>query len=302
MIRTCTWNTNTTRGVISCTIPGEDGFYTTKDICLTTLLDILRLAMKLPGCLCANRNLSSSPPYLSLLKKYQPGNQFGRGTKKSPYKNQCFKMFQGLYLRFCDFYRYLLMVFFLMILEKWNTMTRWKRWNNNIAWNGFCMTLFGMKCCLVANVYIIIYGCFQKYVCLPPKMDGVYFMQKTLFFNGMIWGVSHYFWVDTHMYIPGTQMTFIFEGQPPKTRPKLQLKQGSFRFQVYICIYIWGFQVGLRTSGVCWRVGSSQGRKPLAWAPRSGSVGVNRDWVFLMCHVYFAPWDWNICLQFTTSF
>ncbi len=29
-------------------------------------------------------------------------------------------------------------------------------------------------------------------------------------------------------------MTSIFEGQPPKTRPKLQPKQGSFGFQVYI--------------------------------------------------------------------
>ena len=30
-----------------------------------------------------------------------------------------------------------------------------------------------------------------------------------------------------------TQMTPIFEGQPPKTRPKLQSKQGSFGFFVY---------------------------------------------------------------------
>ena len=36
--------------------------------------------------------------------------------------------------------------------------------------------------------------------------------------------------------IPGTQMTSIFKGQPPKTRPKLQSKQGSFGFQVYILI------------------------------------------------------------------
>ena len=28
-------------------------------------------------------------------------------------------------------------------------------------------------------------------------------------------------------------MTSIFEGQPPKTRPKLQSKQGSFGFQVH---------------------------------------------------------------------
>ena len=38
-----------------------------------------------------------------------------------------------------------------------------------------------------------------------------------------------------YIYIPGTQMTSIFEGQPPKTRPKLQSKQGSVGFQVYIC-------------------------------------------------------------------
>lgn len=35
-------------------------------------------------------------PYLDLLKKYQPDNQLGRGTKKSPY----------LYLCLFDFYRY----------------------------------------------------------------------------------------------------------------------------------------------------------------------------------------------------
>ena len=32
------------------------------------------------------------------------------------------------------------------------------------------------------------------------------------------------------------QMTSIFEGQPLKTKPKLQAKQGSFGFQVYIYI------------------------------------------------------------------
>ena len=34
-------------------------------------------------------------------------------------------------------------------------------------------------------------------------------------------------------YIPGTQMTSIIEGQPHKTRPKSQSKQGSFGCQVY---------------------------------------------------------------------
>ena len=36
-------------------------------------------------------------------------------------------------------------------------------------------------------------------------------------------------------------MTSIFEGQPPKARPKLQPKQGSFRYLVdeSICIYIY---------------------------------------------------------------
>ena len=28
-------------------------------------------------------------------------------------------------------------------------------------------------------------------------------------------------------YVPGTQMTSIFEGQPSKTRPELQAKQGA---------------------------------------------------------------------------
>ena len=41
---------NTTRGVISYTITGEHGFYTTNDTCLTTLLDIPRLSIKFPGC------------------------------------------------------------------------------------------------------------------------------------------------------------------------------------------------------------------------------------------------------------
>ena len=40
---------------------------------------------------------------------------------------------------------------------------------------------------------------------------------------------------DAGLYIPGTPMTSIFEGQPPKTRPKLQSKQGApFGFQVEI--------------------------------------------------------------------
>ena len=38
------------------------------------------------------------------------------------------------------------------------------------------------------------------------------------------------------MHTPGTQITSIFEGEPPKTRPKFQSKQGSFGFQVYIYI------------------------------------------------------------------
>ena len=37
-----------------------------------------------------------------------------------------------------------------------------------------------------------------------------------------------------HINIPGTQMTSIFESQPPKTRPTFQSKQGSVGFQVHI--------------------------------------------------------------------
>ena len=33
-----------------------------------------------------------------------------------------------------------------------------------------------------------------------------------------------------YIYIPRTQLMAIFEGQPSKTRPKLQSKQGSFGF------------------------------------------------------------------------
>ena len=41
--------------------------------------------------------------------------------------------------------------------------------------------------------------------------------------------------IMVYIYIPGTQMTSIFEGQPPKTRPKFQSKQGApFGFQVYL--------------------------------------------------------------------
>ena len=41
-------------------------------------------------------------------------------------------------------------------------------------------------------------------------------------------------------WVPGTQTTSIFEGQPPKTRPKFQPKQGaSFRFQVYKPLRNW---------------------------------------------------------------
>ena len=37
-----------------------------------------------------------------------------------------------------------------------------------------------------------------------------------------------------HINIPGTQMTSIFESQPPKTGPTFQSKQGSVGFQVHI--------------------------------------------------------------------
>ena len=41
-----------------------------------------------------------------------------------------------------------------------------------------------------------------------------------------------------YIYIPRTQLTFIFGGQPSKTRPELQSKQGApFGFQVYIYMY-----------------------------------------------------------------
>ena len=40
-----------------------------------------------------------------------------------------------------------------------------------------------------------------------------------------------------YIYIPGTQMTSIFEGQPPKARPNFQSKQGApFGFQVFIWV------------------------------------------------------------------
>ena len=36
-----------------------------------------------------------------------------------------------------------------------------------------------------------------------------------------------------HMYIPGTCSSFIVVVEPSKSRSKLQLKQGSFGFQVH---------------------------------------------------------------------
>ena len=39
-------------------------------------------------------------------------------------------------------------------------------------------------------------------------------------------------------------MTSIFEGQPLKTRPKLQAKEGSFGFQDYIyCMFIYRYEI-----------------------------------------------------------
>ena len=51
------------------------------------------------------------------------------------------------------------------------------------------------------------------------------------------------------LYIPGTPMTSIFEGQPPKTRPNFQPKTAG--------VVIWGFQTaeeGLRHRGRGWHV------------------------------------------------
>ena len=45
-----------------------------------------------------------------------------------------------------------------------------------------------------------------------------------------------YVYCKLYIYIPRAPTTSIFEGQPPKTRPKFQPKPGSFGFQV--CIYI----------------------------------------------------------------
>ena len=42
-----------------------------------------------------------------------------------------------------------------------------------------------------------------------------------------------------YIHIPGTQMSSIFEGQAPKTRPKLQSKQGSSKGSRYMYIYIY---------------------------------------------------------------
>ena len=37
--------------------------------------------------------------------------------------------------------------------------------------------------------------------------------------------------------IPETSMTSIFEGQPPKTRPKLKPKQGSWKGSRYVYMF-----------------------------------------------------------------
>ena len=57
------------------------------------------------------------------------------------------------------------------------------------------------------------------------------------FWNGLVQPPTRYVGAQITPLIvasftpPGTPMTSIFEGQPPKTRPKLQPKQGSFGFQ-----------------------------------------------------------------------
>ena len=46
--------------------------------------------------------------------------------------------------------------------------------------------------------------------------------------------------IVAYTYILGTQMTFIFEDQPPPKQGLFQSKQGSFGFQVYILgIWVW---------------------------------------------------------------
>ena len=66
----------------------------------------------------------------------------------------------------------------------------------------------------------------EKYWSLPTNQLIIYFH---------IYIYKHYLLAE-----PGTQMTSIFEGQPPKTRPKFQPKQGApFRFQVNTIYYSW---------------------------------------------------------------
>ena len=62
-------------------------------------------------------------------------------------------------------------------------------------------------------------------------------MQETQMWYGCFIGLRPR-WFHADIWESLAQMTSMFEGQPPKTRPKFQSKQGSFGFQVYIYIHI----------------------------------------------------------------
>ena len=112
------------------------------------------------------------------------------------------------------------------------------------------------------------------------------------------------------LYIPRAPTTSIVEGQPPKTRPWKQSRQGSFGFQVciyiYIYIYMWEIWFGSNFVKIWLSTLSSQfwGEGPQGPAGRVPEVGwcypiiykvlaPSKRWLALS-HVLW-PWDFWLC-------
>ena len=99
---------------------------------------------------------------------------------------------------------------------------------------------FGLVTAYMLAVHVDIYIYISVCVCLCGCMV-VWLICVSILkcVSGMCWfvfspSITHQIYLYKEC-IPGTKMTSIFEGQPPKTRPKLQPKQGApFGFQVYI--------------------------------------------------------------------
>ncbi len=101
-------------------------------------------------------------------------------------------------------------------------------------WTYFPMFSLGLSSSFgdfpISSAYTVNVSYVTSSMKISPNNSGNGTQWKTANQSDTLWSK------ETIYYVPRTQMTSIFKGQPPKTRPKLQSKQGSFGFQVYLIV------------------------------------------------------------------